>query len=335
MNVETKKYKTDTFPTKNNSKKMNVTISKIIPKSQIKPSIKTHNDIQHIYNLEEYIETDINNVNTNVKYIFFCIYKIEKHGQLPYLQYMLYRYSSGLMIFPFIKITNNNNLTNIVDDYIIGLTGSKQSITGFIEKDNQLHVFINITNPINSVNFKTREHKLWWCLIDEICNKNKILNYPIHKSVIDLFNTNKFLMYIKNNDKKNISIPTVLYLCDTTNNIYNFIKLNKHPKNKHNIKNSLIYKPLSKILSNKKWLYSRDTFNIARCCVFLNNNIKTIYNINYDKISTHVDLNNYKSNIITDVIFFKKTLNLEEFIVINDNNNGVLSFHGVDKNGLQ
>ena len=220
MNVETKKYKTDTFPTKNNSKKMNVNISKIIPKSQIKPSIKTHNDIRHIYNLEEYIETDINNVNTNVKYIFFCIYKIEKRGQLPYLQYMLYRYSSGLMIFPFIKITNNNNLTNIIDDYIIGLTGSKQSITGFIEKDNQLHVFINITNPINSVNYKTREHKLWWCLIDEICNKNKILNYPIHKSVIDLFNTNKFLMYIKNNDKKNISIPTVLYLCDTTNNIY-------------------------------------------------------------------------------------------------------------------
>ena len=245
-----------------------------------KDKIETYN-----YDLEEYMETNLQNISTNVKYIFFCIYKIEKFSGLPYLQYILYKYPNDLMVFPFIEV-KNGNILNIIDDYIIDLTGSKQDIKGFFENKNKLHVFVNLNNStdkINNVSLKTKKHKLWWCLMDEICNRNKVLNFPVHKSVIDIFNNNKYLIYIKNQDNKNISLPNVLYLCDTTPNVVNLIKLNTKPKNKYGIKNSLIFKPLDKILYNGKWLYVyKETYKIIRCSIFLNSKIKTIYNIDYD-----------------------------------------------------
>jgi len=299
---------------------------------------------KYSYEIEEYMETDIKNINANTKYIFFCIYKIEQSNTLPYLQYILYKYPNNLMVFPFIEIKNNTNnnadyILNLINDYIIDITGTTQTIKGYIEKENKLFVFVNLNNSTDkttNVNLKTQEHKLWWCLIDEICNKNKVLNYPVHKSVIDIFNNNKYLMYIKNQNKKYISLPNVLYMCDTKTNIINFIKLNKYPKNKYNIKKGLILNPIEKILYNKKWLYSyKDTYKLIRCSVFFNNKIKPIYDIEYNKIPKHLDLKNNDCNIITNVKFFTKYMNLEEYVINKNIYTNILSYHDIEKNVLQ
>ena len=52
--------------------------------------------------------------------------------------------------------------------------------------------------------------QIWYCLIDEICNHNKVLNFPIHKSVFNLFYQNPDLIYLKYK-KENLSSPVVAY----------------------------------------------------------------------------------------------------------------------------
>ena len=51
--------------------------------------------------------------------------------------------------------------------------------------------------------------------MDEICNHKKILNFPIHKSVFELFYENNKLIYLKDRNKRCIEIPTIAYFGDS------------------------------------------------------------------------------------------------------------------------
>ena len=82
----------------------------------------------------------------------------------------------------------------------------KWSYKGYINDIDNLYLFIKLTGEkkeLFSQRVLQRNTKWWWCIIDELCNKRYILNFPIHNIVTKLFLYNPTLIYLKNKNGLN------------------------------------------------------------------------------------------------------------------------------------
>ena len=147
--------------------------------------------------------------------IFSCIYKIHKNKNKSFIEYLLYKYSnSNLIVFPFKKITLKKNPLDTANKLTKDITNKSLVCKGYLEFNNNFYFFYKDDDAKHIFKHKSRTDNLWWTLIDEICNHNKILNFNIHKSTYNLFYNNPSLIYLKINKKK-LPIPTVAYYGDT------------------------------------------------------------------------------------------------------------------------
>ena len=87
---------------------------------------------------------------------------------------------------------------------------------GYIQNSKGLFLFYEIPYKKYKIPLLKKKSQLWWTTIHEICNKKKILNFPIHNSVIKLFYNNSNLMFLKNKNHKNIQIPITVYYTETS-----------------------------------------------------------------------------------------------------------------------
>ncbi len=147
--------------------------------------------------------------------VFSCIYKIHKNKNKSFLQYLLYKYTdTKICTFPFKKVNSQQNPLEIADSLTYSLINKNLICKGYIHFNSNYYFFYNDDTDEYIFNHKSANDSLWWTLIDEICNHNKILNFPIHKSTYKIFYVHPSLIYLKLN-KKNISIPQVGYYGDT------------------------------------------------------------------------------------------------------------------------
>ena len=171
------------------------------------------NNIQ--YNIPVKNIVDINDFKNKDK-IFICFYKISKNNDsLPFLQYLLYKYPEGkneTFIFPFDIYHSSKKPIHIANKLAYSLVNKEQIDFKGIISNSQGHYFFYhyLDNSIN-LEFKNRNFELWWGLIDEICNHNKLINFPIHKSVYTLFYNYPKLIFIADQKNNNIEIPIVAY----------------------------------------------------------------------------------------------------------------------------
>jgi hypothetical protein len=63
-----------------------------------------------------------------------------------------------------------------------------------------------------SIDCTYRKNQLWFCLIDEIINYNKVCSLNIDSSVINFFITNIDFCYLKNKNNENYELPIVGYI---------------------------------------------------------------------------------------------------------------------------
>ena len=160
--------------------------------------------------------------------------KINRTGQpkLPkfFLMYLLNRYSNpngeDFMIFPFTKNYNKTAPLETVKKYVSNqLSIEHYKIAGYIEKGKDLYFFIDVSYNIVFSNYNIGsgpKGTVSFCLIDEICNKRKFLNFPINYSVFSIFYENPILIYLKYN-KNILAIPDVgFYGVDRKKNRYGF-----------------------------------------------------------------------------------------------------------------
>lgn len=198
-------------------------------------------ELKYEYNIGDYIDNDFKNISKSATNVVVCIYKIsnlvKQYGtKYPFLQYLLYKYPkedskvSDLLTFPFFKLTNTNSIDVKANAYIKKLLGTDNiQIKGFIEDNNIVYLFAeyNMDTKTGALLFKkTSKNNYWWALIDDICNKKNILNFPIHKSVYNLFYKNQYLIYLLLNKKK-IPIPTSLYYGNHYDSLKKIISLEK------------------------------------------------------------------------------------------------------------
>ncbi len=180
--------------------------------------------MEYIYNIDNVLKknTDGLNLTKNVN-IHICFYQIlfkfNSTMENPFLQFLLYKYQRSdnvneIFTFPFLKY-KTGNLKELVKNTIKNITGVVNPLfKGYIEYDGNIFVFFEHINTNFIFKKLQSNNKYWFCLIDEICNKMKVLNYNIHPSVTKLFLANPDLIYLYNNENKILEIPTIAYRGD-------------------------------------------------------------------------------------------------------------------------
>ena len=222
MNVKSK-YKNITnklFKKKNKIKKNTIIINT--------PDNIPSNETELSYDAVNILRTDFNTIDkSNIDLLVICIYKLNSSGNnflttYPYLEYLLYKYPSDFKkkslqntcVFPFTKINKNKSIKSQAKTFYTSVTDLKLIETGFLEKNNNLYIFYQVDEnyfKTNMIQYLNSDKELWWTLLSEICNHRKILNFPIHKSVYDLFYLNPQLTNLRNQKKEIIEIPMVFY----------------------------------------------------------------------------------------------------------------------------
>jgi hypothetical protein len=358
-NKPNKKNKLDIIKNKNNKIHIKLDTPIVDPNS---------NCFNYTYDLSTSINTDLNNISKNIDRISFCIYRIvhcktQQNVKHPFLQYLLYKYPpsnnsslSNMLVFPFIKF--KNNFKSESNKFIENIIGKKIEPDGFIEKNKTVFIFYNIStlenNIINKVYYMNKNNELWWCIMDEICNHKKVLNFPIHKSVYNTFYKNPSLIYIKLNEKR-IEIPTIAYY----GNYFNFLPivaaLGQKGNNTKTKSDSLFFSSFKKAFRYGCWtddykeksmynekisdidgLYKR--CGLIRFALFLGK-INILDDIEYSKLDNYITSNNWKSEynslVLTRINFDNNILNIEpEYILKNFSQQTPLSYHEIDKTKL-
>jgi len=181
-----------------------------------------NNNLLYKYNISEKINQDININLKNGTNVFICIYRVissndEQNIYKPFLQYLLYKYPNdsrsykNTLSFPFVKYRPNSNLIELIKPFIKKIFSMKFiNFDGYLLNDDGVYMFCNYTKPTINVKKLNKKSEFWWGLIHEICNLKKIIKFPIHKTVTNIFYNNPFLIYLNKNNK-NIEIPTVSY----------------------------------------------------------------------------------------------------------------------------
>jgi hypothetical protein len=196
--------------------------------SFLNPTVKKEN-VKFNYNINNIANIDYKNITCNSKTkIFVCIFKIitsnkNKNIYNPFLKYLLYKYptsnntTTNLFTFPFKKYDKKKTPLVIANDLVYTITNIKLKNIGFLQNDNDIYFFYeNLDNFHNVVNI-VKSQQFWWCLIDEICNHKKVINFPIHKNTYNIFYKNPNLIYLTNNEDKYIEIPSCGYIGSSSN----------------------------------------------------------------------------------------------------------------------
>ena len=133
-----------------------------------------------------------------------CIYRMRQcYGSTPFLEFLLYKYPADqnvvadLCVFPFTKggkdvVARGNKLTR-------ALTGSSLQPEGFLEGEDRDAILVYRAAAVEGGPAPPRlqrSGRLWWALIDEICNHRTLITYPIHRSVYRLFYRNPGLVHV-------------------------------------------------------------------------------------------------------------------------------------------
>jgi len=179
----------------------------------------------YYYYPTENLKKDFSKVSGG-KLVHICLYSITLSDYKPFIQYLLYKHSTAdnLLSFPFFSF-NGGDLEGQCDEKIKNITGDDYIIRGMVSHNKDIYVIISL--PDNSCNQQHVTEKSEWLftLLYEIINERKVLYFPIHNSVTDLFYHNPELLYIL--DEKNVPYETPLGLyngqhADKTNFIATF-----------------------------------------------------------------------------------------------------------------
>ena len=177
----------------------------------------------YLYNIENILSNDLTKLKLkkNDK-IFICVYqilfKINSSEENPFLQFLTYKYGKKdnideIITLPFI-LHQGGDILKMSKKFIDKILNFVPNFKGYLFFEGQLHLFFGEKNKNYTFKKMQSKEKFWWCLIDEICNQKKIINYHIHESVTKLFLSNPDLIYLYDKNEKKYEIPTIGYKGD-------------------------------------------------------------------------------------------------------------------------
>lgn len=158
--------------------------------------------------------------NTNeYSQIILCVYKINKSGKYPFIQYILSDNGFNMLSLPTLPIFSAFNKENLVSYSKVFLSGILQieqfeefnikiEFDGFYEYDQNLYLFFDTTNCELNIDDTYLSNPIRFGLIDEIMNKRNVCNIPINKETTHFFINNDSINYLY--DENNIAYENPL-----------------------------------------------------------------------------------------------------------------------------
>tara|TARA_Y100000591_G_C21836611_1_gene702936 strand:- start:500 stop:1585 length:1086 start_codon:yes stop_codon:yes gene_type:complete len=182
------------------------------------------------YNIDKVLKKNINDISVEKnKKIFICVYevlfKIKSTNENPFLQYLMYKYQKKdsigeILTFPCF-VYNGGNLQEQIKTYANKLVNNA-IYKGYLQFNNNYYIFFGRENKNFSLKKLQSVNKYWWCLIDEICNKKKVINYKFHNDIVNMFLSNSDLIYLYSEKNELLEVPSVAYRGDH-NDILNYL----------------------------------------------------------------------------------------------------------------
>jgi hypothetical protein len=150
------------------------------------------------------------------KIAFLCVFSVAVQPH-PYVQYLLYKYNGndGILTFPIIARNHEGGeklLAHADSLYTkcCGIEASNAHALGYIHQGDNVYIFYKYPTilPLQTL---PSSHRLWWALLDEICNHKKLLTFPVDSTVYHLFYENQALCRVLNSKDEIVPAPKAAY----------------------------------------------------------------------------------------------------------------------------
>jgi len=153
--------------------------------------------------------------------VYIGAYKINNKSKIPFLNFLLHKKKGqDVLELPEINMFKNFNLTELINYSKIFLFGlcmlddlnkfiETSCFNGFDLFENNLYLFFDITNCEIDVNDIYSNNSLWFGIIDEIVNHQKICNIKIHDNIKNLFTFNEDLCFLTDENNECYEIPII------------------------------------------------------------------------------------------------------------------------------
>ena len=154
--------------------------------------------------------------------INICAYNINISFQQPFIQYFLHKPlnatndNKDVFIFPHFQYKNEQDVLQKSMTTIKVLCSSfyidmQFDFKGYIVDDTNIFIFFDCSHMIIDTVIMTQSNDLWLVTIDEIINHQKVCNFNIHPSVVDLFHKYDKLAYLINEAGEHFVLPIIAY----------------------------------------------------------------------------------------------------------------------------
>jgi len=176
---------------------------------------------------------NIKNLNT-YKNCVLCIYTVNNENKYPFLQFLFYK---SLLIdsFSFLNyinfhFNNNDNFIQNINEYILSFLNKKNIFStlnnndnndfihtndiifdGYIEEEENNYLFLHIPKLKDFIFSKN----LQLGLIDEIVNYQRLDDKEIDADIVEFFQRNNDLLYLKSETNETYETPMIAYVTKT------------------------------------------------------------------------------------------------------------------------
>ena len=172
-------------------------------------------------NLEELIDIE------NVDHIHICPYEVNKEGRYPFLKFLLHKNEifNNLqflkLYFDLNEVNSSEEIINITKRNLFEILCCQDNkvnfnetveINGFYLYEGDVFLFVDVTNCKLNINDIYSENNLWFALIHEIYNIEKVFSFKIDSFVIRFFNDNYNFCILENEKNEIYENPIVGYV---------------------------------------------------------------------------------------------------------------------------
>jgi hypothetical protein len=172
-----------------------------------------------------------------------CAYTISNEI-LPFLNFIMVNEFNSFT-FPYFFTPINSSIEEIREKILQCMSCHLQlnfnnddydkCIDGYFEYNNTCYVFLNMSLLINKLNFSDVFNNSYLCLLlmDEIVNTRHIFGIPVSNEVTNFFLSNKEFIFLVDENKDLVEIPTVAYTRELENRMLFVTMFGKSVKDKH------------------------------------------------------------------------------------------------------
>ena len=155
--------------------------------------------------------------------VYIAAYTINTDGECPFIRYLLTNSKVEPQLkFPRVPLFSNLNTSNLINYTQVALFGllmledyelfsAATHFTGFLESNNNLYMFFDITKLNLRLDDVYKSNHLWLALMDEIVNHKCLCDIKMDHSLVNLFLCNEDLLFLVNENNENYQIPVVCY----------------------------------------------------------------------------------------------------------------------------